>query len=79
MKIFAYLENTPLCTIALRTAGRLAQRLATDLTVITSRTGTVVTEPQPPVGRDLPRAEWPALPPGLALLTRALAELEAIG
>ena len=25
MKIFAYLENTPLCTIALRTAGRLAQ------------------------------------------------------
>jgi nucleotide-binding universal stress UspA family protein len=79
MKIFTYIEDTPLCPTALRTAGRLAQRLGADLAVLTSRTGTVVSEPEPPLGRDLPRDQWDALPPGLALLTRALAELEGIG
>jgi len=79
VKIFAYVEDTPLCTTALRTAGRLAQRLGTDLAVMTSRTGTVVSEPEPPLGRDLARGEWDALPPGLTLLTDALGELEEIG
>jgi nucleotide-binding universal stress UspA family protein len=79
MKIFAYVEDTPLCTTALHIAGRLARRLEIDLTVMTSRTGTLVMEPQPPLGRDLPRSEWQSLPPGVALLTRALEELETIG
>jgi len=79
MKIFAYIEDTPLCTIALHTAGRLAQRLGADLAVMTSRTGTVISEPEPPLGRDLARSEWHGLPPGLALLTHALAALEEIG
>jgi len=79
MKIFVYIEDTPLCTTALRTAGRLAQRLGADLAVLTSRTGTVISEPEPPLGRDLPRGAWETLPPGLILLTRAVAELEEIG
>jgi nucleotide-binding universal stress UspA family protein len=79
MKILAYLEDTPLCTVALRTAGRLALRLEVPLTVMTTRVSTVATEPEPPLGRDVARDEWLALPPGLVRLTRALAELEGLG
>ena len=75
MKILAYFEETPLCTVALRVAARLAHRLDVPLTVMTTRASTVLTEPEPPLGRDVPRDEWPALPPGLGILTRALAEL----
>jgi len=79
MRILIYHDDSELSVAALRTGANLAARLGQPFTIMTARPGTVPIEQQPSYGKDLERAHWETLPPGLKLLSQALEEIEAMG
>jgi len=77
MKLLAYTDGKTDSIRALHFAAALKVRLGAELAVITVRSGTHATEIPPPLGVDIPSADFRRLPKGLRILTdaaRVLAE-----
>ncbi|MFY9704536.1 MAG: universal stress protein, partial [Desulfobacterales bacterium] len=79
IKLLVYTDGKPAAASALRFAVELKKRLASELTVITVRSGTHATEEPPPVGIDIPLENRKALPRGLQILVEAADVLTAEG
>ena len=80
MKLLVFTDGSPSSDNALHFAAQLTQRLDTELTVITTRSGTHAIEPLPPIGQDIELSDRrQSLPPGLQVLTRALVVFTAEG
>jgi nucleotide-binding universal stress UspA family protein len=77
MKLLVYTDGRAESAKGLHFAARLTQKLAAELTVITTRAGTHAIEPLPPVGRNIDLSDRKSLPPGLQTLTVALDVLTA--
>lgn len=71
MKLLAYTDGKPDSIRVLHFAAALKMRLGAELAVITVRSGTHATEAPPPVGVDIPLADFHALPEGLSNLAKA--------
>jgi nucleotide-binding universal stress UspA family protein len=72
LKLLVYTDGSAMSAKALHFAGQLTQKLKTELTVITSRSGTHAAEPLPPIGQDIALSDRKSLPSGLQVLTAAL-------
>lgn len=72
MKLLVYTNGTPSSDKALHFAAHLVRRLDAEIAVITVRSGTDATEPQPPFGQDVDLADRQHLPSGLQILAQAL-------
>lgn len=75
MKILVYTDGGATADNALAFAAAWARQLKAELAVITVRSETHAMETPPPLGREVPSADWSQLPRGLQLLTRALHKL----
>ncbi len=73
------IDEKPVASDALRMAVTLAERLGSELSVLTVRAGTHATEPTPPLGIDLPLDRRHSLPSGIQTLLRAADRLVAFG
>jgi nucleotide-binding universal stress UspA family protein len=72
MKLLAYTDGKPDSIKTLHFAAALKMRIGAELAVITVRSGTHATESPPPVGADIPLADFRALPRGLRILADAV-------
>ena len=79
LKLLVYTDGSAVSANALHFAAQLTQKLAAELAVITTRSGTHAIEPLPPVGQDIILSDRKALPSGLQVLTAALDVLSAEG
>ena len=79
LKLLVYTDGSTVSAKALHFAAQMTRRLKTELTVITSRTGTHAAEPPPPIGQDLDLSDRQSLPSGLQVLAAALDLLSADG
>jgi nucleotide-binding universal stress UspA family protein len=79
MNLLVYSNGEPSSVRALHFAGHLARTLDADLAVITVRSGTHPTEPQPLFGQDVDLGDRRHLPRGLQILSQALDELKTEG
>jgi nucleotide-binding universal stress UspA family protein len=77
MKILVYTDGGPTADKALAFAATWTRQLHAELAVITVRGETHAMETPPPLGREVPAAEWPHLPEGLKILTGAAHRLAA--
>jgi nucleotide-binding universal stress UspA family protein len=72
MKLLAYIDGRPSSIKVLHFAAALKLRLGAELAVITVRAGTHATEVPPPLGVEIPLADFHRLPKGLQILTDAV-------
>ena len=79
MKILVAIDRKPGSAAALEAAARLSERLGTELSVVTVRSGTHAAESPPPVGVDISVKDHPDLPEGIQLLLQAADRLAAAG
>jgi nucleotide-binding universal stress UspA family protein len=79
LKLLVYTDGSAVSAKALHFAAQLTQRLAAELTVITTRAGTHAIEPLPPLGRNIDLSDRKSLPSGLQVLTAALDVLSVEG
>jgi nucleotide-binding universal stress UspA family protein len=79
MKLLVYTDGGPTADKALAFAAKWARQIPAGLDVITVRSETHAMETPPPLGRDIPAAEWDTLPEGLRLLTHAARRLAEAG
>jgi nucleotide-binding universal stress UspA family protein len=79
LKLLVYTDGSTVSAKALHFAAQMTRMLKTELTIITSRSGTHAAEPPPPIGQDLDLSDRTSLPPGLQLLVSALDFLSADG
>jgi nucleotide-binding universal stress UspA family protein len=75
MKILVYTDGGATAGKALAFAAAWTRQLKAELAVITVRGGTHAMETPPPLGREVPSADWPQLPEGLQVLTSAARQL----
>jgi len=75
MKLLVYTDGGPTAEKALSFAAEWVRALGAELAVITVRSETHATETPPPLGREVPSADWRRLPGGLQVLTRAATRL----
>jgi nucleotide-binding universal stress UspA family protein len=79
MKILVYTDGGATADKALDFAAAWTRQLKAELAVITVRGGTHAMETPPPLGRDVPAIDWPRLPEGLHVLTRAARKIADSG
>ncbi len=77
MKILVYTDGGPTADSALAFAAAWTRQLGAELAVITVRGGTHAMEEPPPLGREVPAADWHLLSEGLRILTDAARRLAA--
>ena len=79
MKLLVYTDGGPTTDKAMAFAAHWVRHLQAELAVITVRSETHAMEIPPPLGREVPVADWDRLPEGLQLLTRAAGQLAETG
>jgi len=79
LKILVAIDRKPTSAAAIQAAAQIAERLNTELSVITVRHGTHATETPPPVGVDIPVQDRSSLPDGIRILLQAADTLAASG
>ncbi len=75
MKILIYTDGGPNADRTLDFAAAWTRQLEAELAVITVRSETHAMETPPPLGREVPAADWHLLPEGLRILTDAAHKL----
>ena len=79
MRILVYTDGGPFADKALAFAAAWTRQLKAELAVITVRSQTHAMETPPPLGREIPAADWPMLPEGLQVLAAAARQLAGRG
>ena len=79
MKLLVYTDGGPTTDKALTFAAHWVRHLQAEMAVITVRGETHAMEIPPPLGREVPAADWDRLPEGLQILTRAAGQLAGTG
>ena len=79
LEILIYTDGSSAAAAALRFGAILAERLGTEIAIITICHGSCVIDEPPPVGEDIPQVEWNSLPTEIHILTHAMEILTELG
>ncbi|UCG11078.1 MAG: universal stress protein [Deltaproteobacteria bacterium] len=79
LKILIYTDGSPAAAAALRFGAILAERLGTEIVVITVCPGSCLIDEPPLLGEDIPQVEWNCLPTEIHILTHAMGLLTELG
>jgi nucleotide-binding universal stress UspA family protein len=79
LKILIYTDGSPAAAAALRFGAILAERLGTEIAIITVCPRSCVIDEPPMVGENIPQVEWDSLPTEIQILTHSMGLLAELG